>query len=48
MIGTEAEGGVGTAAAGGGRRPALATLSAVLFLTFLDTTIVSVALADVQ
>ena len=30
------------------RRPALATLSAVLFLTFLDTTIVSVALADVQ
>jgi EmrB/QacA subfamily drug resistance transporter len=48
MIGTEAEGGVGTAAAPGGRRPALATLSAVLFLTFLDTTIVSVALADVQ
>ena len=48
MIGTEAEGGVRTAAAGGSRRPALATLSAVLFLTFLDTTIVSVALADVQ
>ncbi len=48
MIGTEAEGGIGTAAASGGRRPALATLSAVLFLTFLDTTIVSVALADVQ
>ena len=39
---------VGAAAADGGRRPALATLSAVLFLTFLDTTIVSVALADVQ
>lgn len=38
----------GTAAAFGGRRPALATLTAVLFLTFLDTTIVSVALADVQ
>jgi EmrB/QacA subfamily drug resistance transporter len=36
------------AAAGHGRRLALATLSAVLFLTFLDTTIVSVALADVQ
>ncbi len=36
------------AAAGIGRRPALATLSAVLFLTFLDTTIVSVALADIQ
>ena len=36
------------AAAGRGRRLALATLSAVLFLTFLDTTIVSVALADVQ
>ena len=32
----------------GSRRPALATLTAVLFLTFLDTTIVSVALADVQ
>ena len=31
-----------------GRRVALTTLSAVLFLTFLDTTIVSVALADVQ
>ncbi len=30
------------------RRFALATLCAVLFLTFLDTTIVSVALADVQ
>src|SRR5438105_10173281 len=29
-------------------RPALATLCAVLFLTFLDTTIVSVTLADVQ
>ena len=39
---------VGAAAADGGRRPALATLTAVLFLTFLDTTIVSVALADVQ
>ncbi len=36
------------AAAWSGRRRALATLSAVLFLTFLDTTIVSVALADVQ
>jgi EmrB/QacA subfamily drug resistance transporter len=36
------------AAAERGRRLALATLSAVLFLTFLDTTIVSVALADVQ
>ena len=42
------EGGSGAAAAAGGRRPALATLTAVLFLTFLDTTIVSVALADVQ
>lgn len=31
-----------------GRRGALATLCAVLFLTFLDTTIVSVALADIQ
>ena len=30
------------------RRLALATVCAVLFLTFLDTTIVSVALADVQ
>jgi len=38
----------GAAAADGSRRPALATLTAVLFLTFLDTTIVSVALADVQ
>ena len=38
----------GAAAAGGRRRSALATLTAVLFLTFLDTTIVSVALADVQ
>ena len=44
-----AETGVGArAAAERGRRLALATLSAVLFLTFLDTTIVSVALADVQ
>ena len=48
MIDTEAGGGAGTAAAGRSRLPALATLSAVLFLTFLDTTIVSVALADVQ
>jgi len=39
---------VGAAAESRGRRPALATLTAVLFLTFLDTTIVSVALADVQ
>jgi EmrB/QacA subfamily drug resistance transporter len=31
-----------------GRGRALATVSAILFLTFLDTTIVSVALADVQ
>jgi EmrB/QacA subfamily drug resistance transporter len=37
-----------TAIAAGGRGRALATVSAVLFLTFLDTTIVSVALADVQ
>ncbi len=44
----EFEEGSGAAAAQGGRRPALATLTAVLFLTFLDTTIVSVALADVQ
>ena len=44
----EAGGERGAAAADGGRRPALATLTAVLFLTFLDTTIVSVALADVQ
>src|SRR2546430_6794802 len=29
-------------------RPALATLCAVLFLTFLDNTVVSVALADIQ
>jgi EmrB/QacA subfamily drug resistance transporter len=36
------------AAAAGGRRRVLATLSAILFLTFLDTTIVAVALADVQ
>ena len=42
------DGDFGAAAAQGGRRPALATLTAVLFLTFLDTTIVSVALADVQ
>ncbi|MGZ4370524.1 MAG: MFS transporter, partial [Gaiellaceae bacterium] len=32
----------------GGRRPVLATLCAVLFLTFLDNTIVSVTLADIQ
>jgi EmrB/QacA subfamily drug resistance transporter len=31
-----------------GSRHALATVSAILFLTFLDTTIMSVALADVQ
>lgn len=31
-----------------GQRRALATLTTVLFLTFLDTTIVSVALADIQ
>jgi EmrB/QacA subfamily drug resistance transporter len=31
-----------------GSRRALATISAILFLTFLDTTIMSVALADVQ
>jgi len=37
-----------TAEAGRGQRRALTTLCAVLFLTFLDTTIVSVALADVQ
>ena len=43
-----AEAGAGAAAVHGGRRPALATLTAVLFLTFLDTTIVAVALADVQ
>ncbi len=43
-----AEAGAGAAVAQGGRRPALATLTAVLFLTFLDTTIVAVALADVQ
>jgi len=36
------------AAAVRGRRLALATVSGVLFLTFLDTTIVSVALADIQ
>ncbi len=48
MARPELEGGGGAAAATGGRRPALATLTAVLFLTFLDTTIVSVALADVQ
>ena len=41
-------GDIGAAATPGGRRPALATLTAILFLTFLDTTIVSVALADVQ
>src|SRR5450759_2499334 len=46
--GAEAAADVGMAAAERGRRLALATLSAVLFLTFLDTTIVSVALADVQ
>ncbi len=40
--------GVGAAVGDRGRGHALATLSAVLFLTFLDTTIVSVALADVQ
>lgn len=34
--------------AGRAQRFALAALSAVLFLTFLDTTIVSVALADIQ
>ena len=44
----EVEEGGGLASAARGRRPALATLTAVLFLTFLDTTIVSVALADVQ
>jgi EmrB/QacA subfamily drug resistance transporter len=32
----------------GERWPALATLCAVLFLTFLDNTVVSVALADIQ
>lgn len=36
------------AAISGRRSRALATVSAILFLTFLDTTIVSVALADVQ
>jgi EmrB/QacA subfamily drug resistance transporter len=44
----EASAGLGSAAGDRGRRLALATLCAVLFLTFLDTTIVSVALADVQ
>ena len=42
----------GPAGVGGGapgaRRLALATVCGVLFLTFLDTTIVSVALADIQ
>ena len=48
--GLNAGGDDGDDGADGGRRPgrALATLCAVLFLTFLDTTIVSVALADVQ
>ena len=40
----EAEGTL--AGAGAGR--ALVTINAILFLTFLDTTIMSVALADVQ
>jgi MFS family permease len=31
-----------------GSRRALITLSAILFLTFLDTTILSVALSDLQ
>src|ERR1035437_7925248 len=48
MAPAEAGAGAGAAAAQRDRRPALLTLSAVLFLTFLDTTIVSVALADVQ
>jgi EmrB/QacA subfamily drug resistance transporter len=39
---------VRAASIAGRRSRALATVSAVLFLTFLDTTIVSVALADVQ
>ena len=39
---------VRAAPAARGRRRALITVCAVLFLTFLDTTIVSVALADVQ
>ena len=36
------------ASVSGRRSRALATVSAILFLTFLDTTIISVALADVQ
>jgi EmrB/QacA subfamily drug resistance transporter len=48
MARVQAEDGFGAAAARSDRRPALATLTAILFLTFLDTTIVSVALASVQ
>ena len=48
MARLEAERRNGAVAAPRGPRAALATLTAVLFLTFLDTTIVSVALADVQ
>ena len=40
--------GVAPPLARGGSQRALATISAILFLTFLDTTIMSVALADVQ
>ncbi|GAB2533916.1 MFS transporter [Nocardia heshunensis] len=44
---TSRPGGIGTA---GAARPAiaLATVTAVLFVTFLDTTVVSVALADIR
>src|SRR6478736_9649357 len=38
----------GVGGSGGATGPALATVCAILFLTFLDTTIVSVALADIQ
>ncbi|HJZ01464.1 MAG TPA: MFS transporter, partial [Streptosporangiaceae bacterium] len=43
----ESHGGAGIVARGG-RSLALATLCALLFLTFLDNTVVSVALGDVQ
>ena len=41
-------GGQGSAARGTGQALALATLCTLLFLTFLDNTVVSVALGDVQ
>lgn len=43
----ESHGGAGIAARGG-RSLALATLCTLLFLTFLDNTVVSVALGSVQ